>query len=106
VKRKNKMLLFPQAVRKRMLQGQRCADRVVVGHPSDFLATVEKVKPDTIALGYDDPAQEEELKQQLRARGLRCRVVRIGRLRGYSTSVLLRRMNNENQNKKGSRVSV
>ena len=39
--------------RKNNMSKLNIADKIIIGHPTDFLKTVKKVKPDIIALGYD-----------------------------------------------------
>lgn len=43
----------PARIRKRNIEKLKIADKVVVGHRSNFIAVVKKEKPDIIALGYD-----------------------------------------------------
>lgn len=43
----------PARIRKRNIEKLKIADKVVVGHRSNFVAVVKKEKPDIIALGYD-----------------------------------------------------
>lgn len=54
-------------------------DKVILGHEGDDpLAIVEEVKPGIIALGYDQRYEIEELKAQLKKRGLDVDIFRIG----------------------------
>ena len=53
-------------------------DRAVLGMPGpDKLRIVEKIRPDVIALGYDQLAFTAGLENRLAAAGLRPRIVRI-----------------------------
>ncbi len=85
VRREGKDLIFPQAVRKKTVESLRFVDRAVIGHGTDILKTVEKIKPDIIALGYDQNLKEKELEKRLKERGFFCRIVRIQKLKNYST---------------------
>ncbi len=44
---------LPAKVRARKLRSLRIADKVVIGSPTSFVATVKKFKPEVIVLGYD-----------------------------------------------------
>ena len=43
----------PQEMRKEMVEALRCVDQVVIGSEGDRYETVERLRPDIIALGYD-----------------------------------------------------
>ena len=83
VKRNKKSLLFPAAVRAGMVESLEPVDRVVIGDDADMMRVVRLVRPDVIALGYDQ--DREDVMRQLRDAGITCRVVRLGKLKGYST---------------------
>ena len=56
-----------QAQRKIMLESLRMVDEVILLHPhmtdADYLETIRKIKPDSIALTEGDPILEKKLKQ-------------------------------------------
>ena len=58
-------------------------DRVVIGDDNDMSRVVREVRPDTIALGYDQ--DEKMVKDLLAMAGIECKIVRIEKLKGYST---------------------
>lgn len=62
--------IFDQATRARLVEALKPVDRVVVGHEGDHYKTVEEVRPDVIALGYDQHHQERAIKAELADRGL------------------------------------
>lgn len=76
-------------------QRERCAlvgalkpvDEAFVGAPNDFIASVRRVQPDLIVLGYDQKAGWEDT---LRAAGIHARIVRCPAYRGQrlKTSVI------------------
>ena len=85
--------LFSAEERMVMVNELKVVDRAVIGSDSDFLKIVEIEKPDVIALGSDQKLSEEELKEQLKERGLDVRVVRIKeRLGSYSTAKILKKI--------------
>ena len=57
--------------------------RVVIGDDVDMMRVVRLVRPDVIALGYDQ--DRKAVMRQLREAGITCRLVRLGKLKGYST---------------------
>jgi len=64
------------------------ADRVVIGHSRSFLPTVLKVRPATIALGYDQ-VLPKDVSQKLDE--LKITVRRLPRHKGFSTRALYQR---------------
>jgi len=73
VRRRKHVPITPQEMRRELVEALKPVDRAVVGHTGDPLAIVEELKPDIIALGYDQRA--EDLEKRLRERGITARVV-------------------------------
>ena len=69
--------ITPQEMRRRMVAGLKGVDRAIVGREDDIYKTVEEVRPDIIALGYDQKFREEEVQRELKKRGLDVRIVRL-----------------------------
>jgi FAD synthetase len=88
-------LLATAEDRKRMLEGVRFVDRAVIGEEDDFFRVVEKERPDTIALGYDQARERQWILRGLRKSGLRPRIVTIQRFGKYSTSGMLKNTRKE-----------
>ncbi|MAG01977.1 FAD synthase [Candidatus Pacearchaeota archaeon] len=57
-------------------------DRAFLGSKGDKFKIVEDIKPDVIALGYDQDSFTDNLEEELKKRGLRIKIVR---LEGYMT---------------------
>jgi rfaE bifunctional protein nucleotidyltransferase chain/domain len=55
----------------------RVVDLVLLGSETDMFEVVEQVKPDVIALGYDQKHDMDELALEARRRGLHIKVVRF-----------------------------
>ncbi len=70
-----------QEARLRKVEKTGIADEVVLGDEKDTLKVVERVKPDIIALGYDQKPKEEILKKELEKRGVGAEIARIGAFR-------------------------
>lgn len=52
-------------------------DEAYLGCEGDIFKTVEKIKPDIIALGPDQDFDEKELQKELKKRNIDCKIVRI-----------------------------
>ena len=69
-----------QDLRRRMVEGLKPVDEAVIGNPPDvpIFDIVPTVKPDIIALGYDQEHAEERIRASLEQRGLgHIKVVRV-----------------------------
>ncbi len=83
VKRAKKQLLFPARIRAEMVGSLDFVGKVVIGDERDMLKVVREEAPDIIAMGYDQDIKG--MKMQLKQAGISCKVVRVGKLKGYST---------------------
>src|SRR3989338_1200158 len=63
--------------RKKMLGSLRFVDRVVLGAAKDYVKHILQLRPDVIALGYDQKAYTAGLKQKLQRAGLKTKIVRV-----------------------------
>ena len=77
VRKRKREPIVPQKYRAELVAALKPVDEVVLGDSGDMFATVEKVKPDIIALGYDQNFDERWLMEELEKRGLRVEVVRL-----------------------------
>lgn len=66
--------------RAEMVRQLKFVDTVVAGEeePEKMLEPVRRLKPDVIALGYDQKADEAELREKLRRLKLNPKIARIG----------------------------
>ncbi|MHB8585617.1 MAG: adenylyltransferase/cytidyltransferase family protein [Thermoplasmatota archaeon] len=62
--------VLPQEMRCALVAALKPVTRAVVGHEEDHYLTVEEQRPNVIALGYDDYHRVEEVKSELRKRGM------------------------------------
>jgi len=60
-----------------LLSSLRQVDAAILGVEGDIYVTLERVKPDIVALGYDQYHLEGEVKREARKRGMKLRVVRL-----------------------------
>ncbi len=66
-------------------------DRVFLGE-KDPLESILKIRPDMIVLGYDQWADENWLREELRKRGFDVRILRLPRFGDSSTSSIIERV--------------
>ncbi len=69
--------IMPENVRRFIVESLKPVDRAVLGHEDDMYRTVEEIKPDIIALGYDQKFDEREIKEECMRRGLNVKVIRL-----------------------------
>lgn len=82
-----KDLYFSEAERKEMLEALEIVDQALLGSEESIYDTVEKVDPDIITLGYDQPYDKEEVASMAReASGRNVEVERIEKRSDYSSS--------------------
>src|SRR6267142_3626736 len=77
VRRRKHEPITPQAMRREMVAALKMVDRAIVGREDDIYKTVEEVRPDIIALGYDQTFREEDVRKELEKRGLKVKIVRL-----------------------------
>jgi len=76
-KRKNREPLVSEEDRVRLLSSLRDVDAAILGVEGDIYVTLQKVKPDIVALGYDQYHMEDEVMREAKRRGMKLRVVRL-----------------------------
>ena len=66
-----------ELMRRKLVSSIRTVDASVLGSETDILETVMRLKPDIIALGYDQFHSEEKILLEVKNRGLDLKVVRL-----------------------------
>ncbi|MGC8584650.1 MAG: adenylyltransferase/cytidyltransferase family protein [Thermoplasmata archaeon] len=69
--------IMNEDIRVRMVESLKPVDRAILGHEDDMYKTVLEIKPDIIAIGYDQNFNENEITENCKRLGLDVRVVRI-----------------------------
>ena len=69
-----------EGMRVELVQSLKPVDRAVLGYEDDMYRIISEVRPDIIALGYDQKFDEKELERELKKRGLIVRIVRLPHL--------------------------
>lgn len=79
-KTKGKKPIMSEDQRRTLVESLKVVDEAVLGYESlDIGEVIEKIKPDVIALGYDQSEMETEVKSYVDANKLPVRIVRIGK---------------------------
>jgi len=79
-KRKGKKPVVPEDQRRALVEALKVVDMALLGYEEfDMEKVIEKVKPDVIAVGYDQRTIEEELRKLIRVKGLDIEIVQIGK---------------------------
>jgi cytidyltransferase-like protein len=77
VKLKKRRPLHTEEQRQELISSLSMVDLCIVGHEGDIFKTVEKVRPDIIALGYDQVHQEKFIVDGCKNLNLEVRVARL-----------------------------
>lgn len=77
LKSKGNPPLHDEKVRLELVSSLKFVDIAILGHEADIFKTVELVKPNVIALGYDQEHQEKHISEECEKRGLQVQVVRL-----------------------------
>ena len=72
--------IIPENQRRAVIEALKVVDEAILGYEDmDMERTIEKIKPDIIAVGYDQAEIEERLRRYMEDKKLPIKVVRIGR---------------------------
>ena len=77
VKKRKRTPIIPEEQRLKMVSALRVVDKAMLGSEKDMYEPLYIIKPDIIAIGYDQTFDERELEEELSKRGFKSRVVRI-----------------------------
>jgi FAD synthetase len=79
-KRKGMRPVVPENQRSALIASLKIVDEAILGYEDfDIGKVIEKIKPDVIALGYDQKDMEQTLKNYVKKHGLEIKIVRIGK---------------------------
>jgi FAD synthetase len=71
--------VIPEEHRLAMVAALKPVDHAVLGNKTDMFRPIEEIRPAIITIGFNQMFNETKLEEQLRARSLSPRIVRIGR---------------------------
>jgi FAD synthetase len=89
---KGSLPVQPEKARLAAVKNISCVSRAVLAQkdPRQRFSLIQRINPDVLALGYDQTHFTDHLTEELRSRGLHCRVVRLKPYRPeqYKTSII------------------
>ena len=71
--------IIPEEHRLAMVAALKPVDHALLGDKTDMFRPIEEIRPEIITIGFNQMFNEAKLEEQLRARNLTPRIVRIGR---------------------------
>lgn len=79
-KRRGTRPIIPENQRRALVDSLKVVDEAVLGYEEfDIEKVIEKIKPDVIALGYDRGDIEQTVRNYVKEKKLKIRVVKIGK---------------------------
>lgn len=67
----------PEEIRLDLIREVKVVDEAFLGYEDDMYAIVEEIKPDIIALGYDQIHDENTIRNEMKKRKLNAKIVRL-----------------------------
>jgi FAD synthetase len=74
----------PEEIRFNLIKELRIVDEAYLGHKDDMYKIVNEIKPDIIALGFDQIHNEDIIKSELKKRKINAKVIRLSEFKGGS----------------------
>lgn len=74
---RKKSPLHDETLRRDLVQSLKSVDAAILGSSIDIFETVLSVRPDIIALGYDQSHNEDGLRREIERRKIECKIVRL-----------------------------
>jgi len=76
--------ITPQESRVNLIKELSMVDEVYLGHDDDMYTIVQEIKPDIIALGFDQIHNDATIENELKKRKLNVKLVRLPKYEGGS----------------------
>ena len=73
-----------EEIRLNLIKELKIVDEAYLGHEDDMYEIVEEIKPDIIALGFDQLHDENKIISELKKRNIKIKVVRLTEFKGGS----------------------
>jgi FAD synthetase len=74
--------IMAEASRVQLVEALKAVDRAVLGHEGDIYEILDEIRPDVIAIGFDQVHDENRILEECRKRGLPTKVVRLPKFEG------------------------
>jgi len=95
-KRKGRAPIIPEDQRRALIEALKVVDEALLGYEDfNIERTIEKIKPDIIAVGHDQSGIEREVRRFIEEKGLKIEVVKIrkfGKEELNSSSKIMRKI--------------
>ncbi len=79
-KTKGRKPIMPENQRRALVESLKVVDEAVLGFENfDIAEVINRIKPDVIALGYDQAAMEKQVRNYITKHGLSIEVVQVGK---------------------------
>lgn len=85
----------PEDIRLNLIKELKIVDEAYLGHEDDMYEIVEEIKPDIIALGFDQLHDEKKIESELKKRKIKAKIVRLKEYNGGSDLEGTRRIINK-----------
>ena len=80
LKLKGRKPIFPEELRRALVEALKPVDQAVLGYEDmNIEGVLEDLKPDVVALGYDQDHLEKAVREAAKKKGLSIEIVRLGR---------------------------
>ena len=81
-KLKGEKPIMPEDQRRALVESLKVVDTAILGYEElDMMKVIEKIRPDVIALGYDEEKLEKKLKHLISERSINVQVVRVSKFK-------------------------
>jgi FAD synthetase len=78
--RKGKKPIMPENQRRALVESLKVVDEAILGYEEfDIEKVIDKIKPDVIVFGYDQKGMEKTVKDCIKMKGLKVKIVKIGK---------------------------
>ena len=74
----------PEQIRLDLIKELKIVDNAYLGHENDIYEILNEIKPDIIALGYDQLHDEKTIEKELKKRNIKAKVHRLQEYKGGS----------------------
>jgi len=74
----------PEKIRLDLIKELSVVDEAYLGQEEDMYEVVKEIKPDIIALGYDQVHDEKSVEKELKKRNINAKIVRLAEYEGGS----------------------
>jgi len=73
-----------EEIRLNLIKELKIVDEAYLGHEEDMYEIVEEIKPDIIAIGFDQIHDEKKIRSELEKRKIKAKIVRLSEFKGGS----------------------